>query len=84
MKLFKRPKSARLAALEDDTCVGYTSRPHHWRLRRAIEISRLGCKCQLCLADTATNALQSGGVEDDRPCSTNQNDEGAWAASSAR
>jgi hypothetical protein len=43
-----------------------------------IEISRLCRECQLRFADVATNALQSGGVEDDRSHSENQDDEGAW------
>jgi hypothetical protein len=63
----KKSYRKRLAAPEDDTCVGCASRPDYGRLRRALEISWLGCKCQLCLADTAPNATQSGGVEDHRP-----------------
>jgi hypothetical protein len=48
-----------------------------------FEISQLSRERQLRFADVATNAPQSGGVEDDRSRSENQNDEGAWAASSA-
>jgi integrase len=48
-------------------------------LRRAIEVSWLGCECQLRFANIATNAAQSGGVEGDRLRSENQNDERAWA-----
>jgi hypothetical protein len=58
-------------------------RVNHKRLRRAIEIPRLGRERQLRFADTASNAPQSGGMERDRPNSKNQNDEGAWAESSA-
>jgi hypothetical protein len=61
---------------------GDASEPDHG-LRRAIENSRLGRKCQLRVADTATNAPQSEGVEGDQPRSKDQNDEGALPASSA-
>jgi hypothetical protein len=66
-----------LAAAEGDTYCEGASESDHKRLRRAIEIPRLGRECQLRFADTATDAPQSGGVEGDRPCSKNQNDEGA-------
>ncbi len=58
--------------------------PNHRRLCRAVEISRLCRECQLRFANVATNASQSGGVEDHWPRSENQNDEGAWTTSSAR
>jgi hypothetical protein len=48
-----------------------------------LQFPGLGCERQLCFEDTETNAPQSRGVEDDRPRSKNQDDEGAWAASSA-
>lgn len=76
-------KFYRLAALKATPILEIPVKQITGRLRRAIEIFGLGRKCQLRFADTATNAPRSGGVEDDRPRSKNQNDEEAWAASSA-